>query len=178
MAGVNAKAQIGQTGQFLEGVAVDTPAGERLFREGVAVSDPEFPEARQRVLDAEPLEDDWGSVVRVVGLTAALTQAIAALNKIDKNTGQLPTSGSSSSVNASATQVTLLGANANRKGATIYNDSISNPLRVSLGPTASATTFTVIVASEGYFEVPFGYAGVITGVWAAATGAARVTELT
>jgi hypothetical protein len=92
-----------------------------------------------------------------------------------------PATGTSSSVAASATAVTLLAANGSRKGATIYNDS-SAVLYVKLGSGASTTSFTALLVGNGggaggYFEVPAAYTGIITGIWASATGAARITEL-
>jgi hypothetical protein len=73
--------------------------------------------------------------------------------------------------------VSLLVANAARLGATIYNDGTAN-LFVKLGTTASTTSFTVRVLSQGYYEVPFGYTGAIDGIWSVANGSARITELT
>lgn len=85
--------------------------------------------------------------------------------------------GNSTSVASSATSVTLLAANAARKGATVYNESTS-VLYVKFGTAASATSYTVQVVAAGYYEVPFGYTGIISGIWATANGSARVTELT
>jgi hypothetical protein len=83
-----------------------------------------------------------------------------------------------SSVNDTASSTTLLAANSNRLGATIYNDS-DQALYVKLGGTASTSSFSCKVAAGGYYEVPFHYTGVIDGIWAAdSTGAARITELT
>jgi hypothetical protein len=78
---------------------------------------------------------------------------------------------------ASITSVTVLGSNANRKGACIFNDSTSAAY-ICFGATASATVFTVKLAASAYYEVPFGYTGLITGVWVTANGNARVTEIT
>lgn len=86
------------------------------------------------------------------------------------------------SVAASATSTTVLASNASRKGATITNDS-SAVLYLKLGATASTTSYTVTLVGSAaapfaYYEVPFGYIGVIDGIWASATGNARVTEIT
>ena len=82
------------------------------------------------------------------------------------------------SVNDTASSTTLLAANANRKGATIYNDS-TVALYIKFGVTASATDFTVKLSPNNYYEVPNGYTGRIDGIWASdASGAARITELT
>jgi hypothetical protein len=80
-------------------------------------------------------------------------------------------------VAGSATTVTLLGSNAARIGAYLFNDS-SAALYVKMGATASATSFTVKVAAGGYFELPHPcYTGILDGLWDSATGAARVTEV-
>lgn len=80
------------------------------------------------------------------------------------------------SVASSAVEVTLLPENVKRFGATIYNDS-TKILFVKFGTGVSTTSFTAKIPSAGYFEVPFTYAGIITGLWAAVNGAARITEL-
>lgn len=82
-----------------------------------------------------------------------------------------------SNVAASATSVTVLALNANRRGGTIYNDS-SAILYLKLGATASSTSYTVKMYADDYYEIPFFYTGVIDGIWASATGSARVTEVT
>lgn len=82
------------------------------------------------------------------------------------------------SVADTAVSTTLLASNANRLGATIYNDS-TVALYLKLGATASLTSFTVKMAADGYYEVPFGYTGIIDGIWASdASGSARIVELT
>lgn len=88
------------------------------------------------------------------------------------------TTGTQSTVDDSASNVTLLAANANRLGATVFNDSTVD-LYLKLGATASVTSFTCKVAAAGYYEVPSHYVGIIDGIWASnAAGAARITELT
>lgn len=68
MSGIDDKVQIGSSSDFLEGVSVDTTAGNGLFREGVVVSDPESAEARQRVTNTTPAANDFGAVVRIAGV--------------------------------------------------------------------------------------------------------------
>lgn len=63
----DAKVQIGNSADFLEGTSVDTSAGSNLFREGVVVSDESNGAARARVLNAEPVTSDYGLTVRTVG---------------------------------------------------------------------------------------------------------------
>lgn len=81
-----------------------------------------------------------------------------------------------SNVAGSAASVTILASNGARTGATIWNDSTAI-LYITFGATASATSCTVKMAPDAYYEVPFGYTGIITGIWASATGSARVTEI-
>lgn len=87
------------------------------------------------------------------------------------------TTGTKSAVASGIASVTILAANPNRKGATITNTD-ANALYLDLsGGTASSTSFSAAVAANGYYEVPFGYSGLITGIWAAdGTGSALVTE--
>ena len=86
-----------------------------------------------------------------------------------------------SAVPSGIASVTILASNANRKGATISNTD-ANALYLDLsGGTASATSFTVALGAGSttptYYEVPFGYTGTITGIWAAdGAGSALVTE--
>lgn len=82
-----------------------------------------------------------------------------------------------SNVASSATSVTLLAANSARIGAMIYNDSTQS-VYVKFGTTASSTSFTVLLATNTYYEIPAGYTGRIDGIWASANGNARVTEIT
>ncbi len=89
-----------------------------------------------------------------------------------------PTTGTETNVAGSATSVTILAANSSRKAASIYNDSSAILyLLLGVGP-ASTTVFTVEMASNTLYEVLANYTGIITGIWASATGSARVTELT
>ncbi len=73
------------------------------------------------------------------------------------------------------TSTTLLAANPYRGGATIYNES-SAALLVHLSATASSTLFTTRIAGSAYYELPEGYTGVVSGVWASAAGSAMVIE--
>ncbi len=82
-----------------------------------------------------------------------------------------------SSVASSASSVTVLASNANRRGATIFNDS-TQVLYLSLaGGTASTTNYSVQIPAGGYYEVPFNITTILTGIWASANGNARVTEV-
>lgn len=126
-----------------------------------------------------------------VRASAAVPAAMSADNDVvtpwgDRSGRQVITSKAGTpaltNVAASATSVTVLAANTSRLGATIVNDS-SALLYLKFGATASTTSYTVVLAGTAaapfaYYEVPFGYTGIIDGIWASATGNARVTELT
>lgn len=93
------------------------------------------------------------------------------------------TTGTITSVNDAATSTTILAANANRKGATVFNDSTAVLYLALADTTASATAYTVQIPAGGYYELPTTeggvYTGKIVGIWASdASGAVRVTEMT
>lgn len=73
---------------------------------------------------------------------------------------------------------TILASNANRRGATIYNDSTANMYLLLGTAAASVSSMSLLMAGASYYEVPFNYAGQIMGAWTAANGTARITELT
>ncbi|PHM11630.1 hypothetical protein [Nostoc sp. 'Peltigera malacea cyanobiont' DB3992] len=89
------------------------------------------------------------------------------------------TSGTSTptTIPASISNVAILTANSNRKGATIWNDSTAN-LFIEFGATATTSAFTAKLSAGGYYETPFNYTGVISGIWSGANGNALVRELT
>jgi len=87
--------------------------------------------------------------------------------------------GTITSVASGVASVTLLAANANRKGASGVNTDANMLYVLCAAGTASATNFTIPVASMGYFEIPFGYTGIVSGIWAAdGTGLSLMTEYT
>lgn len=87
------------------------------------------------------------------------------------------TTGGLTSVASTIVDTALLVANANRKGMSIYNDGAAN-LHVALGNAVTLTSFTVKLAPNDYYELPFKYTGAVRGIWGAASGSARITELT
>lgn len=88
-----------------------------------------------------------------------------------------------SNVVAAAADTVLLAANTARKpGTTIANDSTAI-LYIKLAATGSSSTsyWTALPAAgtvPSTVVLPNGYVGDVCGTWAAAVGAARVTELT
>ncbi|MEH2287173.1 hypothetical protein [Nostoc sp.] len=81
------------------------------------------------------------------------------------------------SVDAATTSNIILAANSNRVGATIWNNSTAN-LYIEFGATTTTSAFVAKISPGGYYELPFRYIGVISGIWDAANGKALVRELT
>lgn len=113
-----------------------------------------------------------GVVRNADGSGNLLTSTAGSLNVV-----QQAATGTLTNVASSATSVVILASNANRKAATVYNDS-TQILYLKFGTTASTTSFTAPLAAATYYEVPGGYTGEIDGIWASANGNARVTEIT
>lgn len=80
-----------------------------------------------------------------------------------------------SSVDDSASSVTLLSANDNRAEAVIQNDSPST-IYIKFGTTATTTDYTTKLATDGVLITE--YTGRIDAIWSAnSTGAAKITEV-
>ena len=86
-------------------------------------------------------------------------------------------------VASSATSVTVLAANNNRKTAIIINDSTSD-LYVTLNASAASTTnYSLFLAAKVGNTPSFlaingdDYSGEIRGIWSSANGFARITEV-
>lgn len=81
---------------------------------------------------------------------------------------------------ASATAVTLMAANGNRKMGIVHNNS-TDILYVKLGPDASLTDYAYRLVSMATLELPIHddgkvYNGIVTGIWSGTNGNAYVTE--
>lgn len=113
----------------------------------------------------------------------AVNEAIVAGNAfIGRVTAPVATTATLSNVSGSASSVTLLASNSARLGGSIVNDSTAI-LYILLGAgTASTTNYSYVLDGKttvgGMFEIPPGFTAQITGIWASATGTARVTERT
>lgn len=109
-------------------------------------------------------------VMKIYGVVGASAPAVTMLEDV----AEYPTL---ANVTSSATNVTLLAANARRKGVIIFNDS-TEVLYLKFGATASTTSFTYYIVPGAHWEMPKPiYPGIIDGIWASANGFARVTEL-
>jgi hypothetical protein len=85
------------------------------------------------------------------------------------------------SVAASATSVTVIAANTNRRGLKLHSVTSSAVCYVRFGTTAATASLGghSLDIQPGYlYEDPDGYKGAITAIWASATGGLNVTELT
>jgi hypothetical protein len=104
-------------------------------------------------------------------------QQVQAVSATGGDTSTPASSATKSSVASGIASVTILAANTARKGAIVTNTD-ANALYLDLsGGTASSTSYSVAVASGEYYEMPYGYTGLVTGIWAAdGTGSALVTE--
>lgn len=102
---------------------------------------------------------------------------------VDAAGGQLvsyarPSTSTLTNVSGSATTVSLLASNTAAKLRLAYNDSTAT-LYLKYGTTASTTSYTVQIPPNGYYEFPQPlYTGAVDGIWSAANGAVRLTEVT
>jgi hypothetical protein len=91
--------------------------------------------------------------------------------------GAHPATAAHTTVASSASSVTILAANAARKGARIVNNS-SKILYLTFGATTTTSAFTSKLASGAELEIPTdGYTGIVSGLWSSVNGDAQVTEL-
>lgn len=132
-----------------------------------------------------------GKAVTFSSYAPAYGSGTAAELALDRVTGGLltqpvkgPSVATATNVTANAASVTLLTANAARKGVIIYNNS-DKVMHLSLQATATTDNSSYEVAPEvgglngGSWELPFQYTGTISAIWETApTGKANVTEIT
>lgn len=112
-------------------------------------------------------EEDFRHVTSTSPLPISGTVSITDTS----STGATPTNFSS------LTYATISASNASRKGLTLFNEG-PGLLYVTLGTsTTTSSSFTVRMSAGDYYEVPFGYIGLVGGIFGTA-GNARVTEIT
>ncbi|MBO0884367.1 MAG: hypothetical protein J2P17_29365 [Mycobacterium sp.] len=89
-----------------------------------------------------------------------------------------PSTATITSVAGSATTVSLLASNTGAKLRTAFNDSTAT-LYLKYGTTASTSSYTVQMPPNSYYEFPQPlYTGAVDGIWSAANGNVRLTEVT
>lgn len=138
--------------------------------------------ARDAVVSTNPVTVGGRASTAVPGAVSADGDSVDVW--LDRNGATIQatrpcTSGGPANVAGSASSVTLIALNTGRRGFTIWNDS-SAILYVKFGATASTTSCHVKMVADAYYESPAGflYTGVIDGIWASATGSARIGEFT
>jgi hypothetical protein len=110
---------------------------------------------------------------------ASLNTKVTACNTNDVTITNIPGGATSvvTQVAASASSVTLLAANADRKEAEFYNDS-SYVCYLKKGSSAATISYTAQVLPGGYYKInPGDYSGIVTGIWPVASGNMLVTEV-
>lgn len=114
-----------------------------------------------------------------VATAAAGTGGTAYRQRVETYDAVLANAPTLANVASSVTNVTLKASNAARRGLVVVNDSASATLYLKFGATASATSFTYSLAPGANWTMPTPvYTGIVDGIWSAAVGSARVTELT
>lgn len=100
---------------------------------------------------------------------------IDAIGALDPS-ATAPDTGNITTVASSLANTVILAANANRKGAMIYNNSSQN-LRLALANVDATVSFSLVLPPTSSFTLNNGdYTGVIRGCWEVVNGDARVTE--
>ena len=101
-------------------------------------------------------------------IKADMANGVAVTNT--SSTGATPTTFSDTSYG------TISASNPNRKGLAIFNEG-AGVLYVTLGTSTTTTSsYTARLSALDYYEVPFGYTGLVGGIFATA-GTARVTQI-
>lgn len=103
---------------------------------------------------------------------------------VEETEGSLPVTSSvaartptTTSVTSSASSVTILAANANRRGVSIFNDSTAT-LRLSFSTPATAENAFIGLPAGAFLllDQQLIVTGAIYGIWASANGTAQITE--
>lgn len=119
-----------------------------------------------RTRTSPPDLDDPGLVVRPIGGSSGTTPSTKTVV---------------TAVPGNLAVITLLATNALRLGYSIFNSSTKDTLYVlaheAAGPV-SPTLFTVALCPGGYFEDPYHYTDLVTGVWGSVADPATLAMVT
>jgi hypothetical protein len=118
-----------------------------------------------------------GGPIPVTGLSFSISSITQSGTWNVSVVGTMAGTGTLSSVKSSISTVTILSANTNRKGATVYNNS-GTTVYLNLGTSAQTSVYTVAMNPNDYYEVPFGYTGIVAGITASNAGLISTNELT
>ncbi len=81
-------------------------------------------------------------------------------------------------VTATTGSTTIRSSNAARRGLIVHNDSTNGTLYLALdGSTATTNNYSIKLYPEDRYEMWPVVTTTVTGIWSAASGSARVTEL-
>ena len=135
-----------------------------------------------RAVDAQTIGSDYQQTVTIGdGVNAGRVAVIDTDGSINVETNRCATP-TYASVASTTTATTLLAANANRRGAIIFNNSTAI-LYLKYGTagqtgTVSASAFSVRLATmtSWIIDVPT-WEGAVQGIWASVNGNAQVTDL-
>lgn len=124
------------------------------------------------------IANDLSLTVSVAFTTTASAQTGSRVDQRQVTQESVASAVALSNVTASVADTVLLAANTDRIGMALYNESTAG-LKLKYGSGASATSYTVSMGGGAYWVMPVPqYTGQINGIWSAANGAARITELT
>lgn len=113
--------------------------------------------------------------VAVTGTFFQVTQPVSIAATVVTQETQ-PTTPTETNITMTGSSVTLFALNTARRNAMVFNDS-GVIVYVKFGSTASATSFTVKMVDQAYYELPNPvYTGIVTAL--GASGVVRVTEVT
>lgn len=117
-------------------------------------------------------------IISTANVSVAINVASGVINAALSTLGTItaPNGSTRVDITSSLAAQTFLAANTARRGFTVWNESTETLYLLLATGTVSATNYTVILGPNDYFESPFPYGGVVSGVWAVVNGGARITE--
>lgn len=130
-------APIGSTGMSLEGVAVNTPAGNNLFRESVVIADPNQPDGYAQVVSTQPIQG-YGLPVWILG-----SHSISGTTQVSGTVSTQIVSSIPFYVSQSSAPWTMNGAIAVTSNVTIQGTSSVNVLNTLTANVTNVPLVTV-----------------------------------
>lgn len=127
----------------------------------------------QTVLDAYIQSNFQGSLEEVSADQLPLQNLLELQSYLANSGGAAPkaTTAPTTSVASSATSVTLLALNTNRKWASFRNDSTSVAYIAKSGTASTSSVYRLEPQGYLYFD---DYTGIVTGIWVSANGNMRI----
>jgi hypothetical protein len=128
---------------------------------------------------AQGTTTDASSANTQIGLLKAIKAYLAGTLTVTANP-QASATATVTSVSGVAADTSLIASNTSRKGISFYNDSTAILYLLFGTGVASTNNYTVQIPAQGFFEMPVApvYTGGFHGIWAAANGSVKITELT